>query len=54
MYSANNRRLYAYKTAGVKSVPVKWITKSQMRHPFTSPNDGLFLLNVLGGSRYFK
>ncbi len=49
IYSMNNRRLFAYKMAGVKSVPVRWVPESNLRHVITG--NGVDII-VRGGSRF--
>lgn len=45
----DNRRLFAYKTASIKSVPVEWASRSSMTHEWTG--NGIDIV-VRGGSRY--
>lgn len=49
IYSANNRRLFVYKKAGIKRVPVIWIERSGLWHELTG--NGINII-VRGGSRY--
>jgi hypothetical protein len=49
IWSINNRRLFAYKMAGVEGVPVKLVNVSSMTHGWTG--NGIDII-VNGGSRY--
>ena len=50
IYSLDNRRLFAYKTAGIKSVPVQWVSNIPQGR-FTTLTDGLSIF-VRGGSKF--
>lgn len=43
IYSINNRRLYAFKMAGIDSVPVKWVSRNSMRHKWTGNGINFYL-----------
>ena len=49
IYSINNRRLFAFKTANIPYVKVEWVNMSIMQHAWTG--NGIDII-VRGGSKY--